>query len=257
MEKSGESESIDVEVRNGFKDIFTAVQLSWARMITGLRVFQFQVCGRLASVRKLNVIVDAYLQSVEKCTPKPYLLPVNSFFLELDSALIMEVPVGPRCLCVANSPCGRYIAVGAEADIVVAERTCGEILQRLRGHTNVVTCIEFTAGWNKIVSGSADGKIMVWEWESSEWAVQVLEGHDEYVSGIAVYCDEGHICSCSHDGSMRIWDMSTGTQTEKLCQADAVYSVAVCAEKPDDCAWVVPWNIDCSGLRVKRCAFRR
>ncbi len=54
-------------------------------------VYQFQLCGRLASARKSNIIADTYLRSIEKCSPKPYLRPVSS---ELDSALLMEVPVG-------------------------------------------------------------------------------------------------------------------------------------------------------------------
>ncbi len=86
-------QSIAEEARQGFKDIFKAVQVSWGRMVSGLRVFQFQVCGRLISMRKSNVIIDTYLTSVEKFTPKPYLVPVSSFFPELNSALITEIPV--------------------------------------------------------------------------------------------------------------------------------------------------------------------
>ncbi len=43
VENSMEPLSIAEETRQGFKDIFRAVQLSWGRMVTGLRVFQFNV----------------------------------------------------------------------------------------------------------------------------------------------------------------------------------------------------------------------
>ncbi len=83
-----------------------------------------------------------------------YLVPVSRFFPELDDALFMEIPLGGRCWCVASSPCGRYIAAGAWADIVVAKSSSGEVLQRLRGHSGIVKCIAFAAGAKKIVSGS-------------------------------------------------------------------------------------------------------
>ncbi len=85
---------------------------------------------------------------------------MSRFFPELDDALVMEIPLGGECQCVASSPCGRYIAAGAWADIVVAKSSSGEVLQRLRGHSRAVTCIAFAAGGKKIVSGSWDKKIM-------------------------------------------------------------------------------------------------
>ncbi len=101
IENSMERQSIAEETRKGFRDIFKAVQLSWGRrIVTGLRVFQFYAGGRLASVRKSNVIIETYLSSVEKFTPKPCLVPVNSFFPELNSALTLEIPRWRGCAVV-------------------------------------------------------------------------------------------------------------------------------------------------------------
>ncbi len=74
------------------------------------RTFQFHACGRLGYLRKSSALVDAYLKSMEKWTPKPCLMPLSTFFPELDDALVMEISLGGRCWCVASSPCGRYIA---------------------------------------------------------------------------------------------------------------------------------------------------
>ncbi len=226
IENSGERESMVEELRQSFKDIFKTVQLLWARVVSEQRAFQFSVCGRLARARKSNVIIDTYLKSVEKYAPKPCLVPVSSFFPELNSALITEIPVGGRCTCVSSSPCGRYIAAGAGADILVASISSGEILQRLRGHSEDVYCVAFAAGWEKVVSGSGDGKVMIWEWETSESAERVLEGHLDSVLSIAVTSDTRRGFSCALDGTMRTWDMSTGAETEELSQGRAVDCVA-------------------------------
>ncbi len=62
IDNSTERRSIAEEARQGFKTIFKAVQLSWGRMVTGLKVFQFNVCGRLASVRKSNAIIETFFE---------------------------------------------------------------------------------------------------------------------------------------------------------------------------------------------------
>ncbi len=37
---------------------------------------------------------DAVMKSFEAHTPKPYLVPLSSFFPDLNSAQILEIPVG-------------------------------------------------------------------------------------------------------------------------------------------------------------------
>ncbi len=229
MESLG-PELLAAEVKHSFEHIWKAVQLSWGRMVTGPRVFQFHLCGRLESLRMSSILVNSYFKSIEKFTPKPCLVPMNSFFPELHSALMMELPVGGPCHCVASSPCGRYIAAGAGGDILVADSNTYDVLKRMRGHTMDVTSVAFVAGCEEIVSGSEDGKVMTWKWQSSESAVQVFEGHRDAVQSIAVSRDGGRIFSCSDDATLRIWDTFTGTPTEELLQGSAATCVAVCEE---------------------------
>lgn len=77
-------------------------------------------------MRTEDVIADAVVKSFEVHTPKPYLKPVNSFFPELNSAQVMEIPLEGSCFSVACSPCGRYIAAGDGYEIVVADANTGE-----------------------------------------------------------------------------------------------------------------------------------
>ncbi len=213
----------------GFEQIFKALQLSWGRVGDGLRAFQFQVCERLVSLRAANAIVDVFLKSIETNTPKPYLLPVNSFFSDLSSGQIMEVPVGGWCDCIASSPCGRYLAAGAGVDIVVADISTGEMLQRLKGHIGHVSSVKFAAESEKLFSGSSDGKLIMWEWEASNSPLQILEGHDDRVTAIAVTKNGERIFSCSEDGTLRIWDAITGDQMQEIRLNVEVYCVAICS----------------------------
>ncbi len=138
--------------------------------------------------------------------------------------------MGGRCNCVACSPCGRYIAGGAGKDIVIIDASSGEILRRLRSHSKDVRCITFFPGCTKIVSGSDDGKVIVWEWESLESPAHVREGHSDWVRGVAVSRDGQRIYSGSEDGSLRIWNVVSGVQVAELAQNIGVKSVAVCGQ---------------------------
>ncbi len=228
---SEESEgSTDLEACNvgrSLKQIFKAVLLSWGRMSEGLRVFYFHVSGRLLSLRKKNVLVEAYLKSLEGSTPKPYLVPLSPFFPDLSDAQVMEIPVGGECECVASSSCGRFIAAGAGHQVVVAQENTGEILQRLKGHVGVVRCIAFSAGSRILVSGSWDGKVIVWEWDTSDLPARVLDGHLKYVTGVAISSDGNKIFSSSRDETIRIWNVNTGDELRVLHQSHWVACIAL------------------------------
>ncbi len=199
-ERTGENEVLK-GTRESFHLILKVVQLSWGSFFDGQRAFQFQMCGRLSRMRNKDVIVDAVMNSFETHTAKPYLKPVSCLFPEVNSAQILEVPVGEWCDCVTCSPCGRYIAAGGGPDVVVADINTGDVLKRLHGHTADVTCITFVCGSKKIVSASHDRTVAMWEWEKSEARILVLEGHSGAVWSVAISRDGERIVSGSEDGT--------------------------------------------------------
>lgn len=89
-------------------------------------------------------------------------------------------------------------------------------------HNQAVTaiCIEAPEGAPpKIVSGSRDGAIRVWEFrESSFVLVQTLPGHGREVTGLVLLMKPNPLLwSCSTDGSIRIWDLSKATDACQYC----------------------------------------
>jgi len=92
----------------------------------------------------------------------------------------------------------------------------GRVLKTYTGHRNegfcIFSCFSFTGGkW--IVSGSEDGKVVLWDLQSRE-IVQTLEGHRDTVLGVATHPTENIIATSAmeKDLTIRLW-FDTDTQT--------------------------------------------
>jgi WD40 repeat protein len=81
----------------------------------------------------------------------------------------------------------------------------------LRGHTGSVLSVALTSDGRRMVSGSSDGTVRLWEIESATERA-VLRGHTAAVNGVAISSDGRRIVSASNDKTVRIWDTETGTQ---------------------------------------------
>ena len=67
----------------------------------------------------------------------------------------------------------------------------------LKGRSDVVTSVAFSPDGKKIVSGSYDDTIRVWDAETGKEVIQPLEGHSESVSSVAFSPDGKKIVSGS------------------------------------------------------------
>ena len=62
---------------------------------------------------------------------------------------------------------------------------------------------------SKIVSGSYDGIIKVWDLNTGK-LLNTLKGHSDMVGSLAVTPDNNEIVSASSDSTIRVWDVNTG-----------------------------------------------
>jgi WD40 repeat protein len=63
----------------------------------------------------------------------------------------------------------------------------------------------------RIVSGSSDGAVRVWDPNVSPDPL-ILQGHTDWVRAVAVLPD-GRVLSGSDDRTVRVWDLETGVST--------------------------------------------
>ena len=79
---------------------------------------------------------------------------------------------------------------------------------------NTILSVAFSKDGAKIVSGSSDCSVRVWD-ASTGAALQQLNGHTCSVNSVAFSHDGIHIVSGSHDKSVRVWDASTAAHVVK------------------------------------------
>jgi WD40 repeat protein len=78
--------------------------------------------------------------------------------------------------------------------------------------TIYVTSVAFSHDGSKIVSGSDDKTIRVWDANTGVEMLPPLRGHDDYVTSVAFSHDGSKIVSGSNDKTIRVWDANTGVE---------------------------------------------
>ena len=76
----------------------------------------------------------------------------------------------------------------------------------LREHTDTVTSVAFLSH-DKIVSGSWDGTLCIWNINTGELVGEPLRGHTDWVHSVAVAPDGRRVASGSDDDTIRIWEL--------------------------------------------------
>jgi WD40 repeat protein len=96
----------------------------------------------------------------------------------------------------------------------------------LEGHTSGVNSVAFSNNSSRIVSGSYDKTVRIWDSVSGA-VLHTLEGHTSAVTSVAFSFDGSRIVSGSHDKTVRIWDSVSGAVLHTLeGHTSAVTSVA-------------------------------
>ena len=92
----------------------------------------------------------------------------------------------------------------------------GEAMLVLIGHSDYVNSVAFSPDGTRVVSGSGDKLVQIWNMNTGE-TEQVLEGHTKYVWSVAFSPDGTRVISGASDDVVLIWDAITGQSTRLSC----------------------------------------
>jgi WD40 repeat protein len=102
--------------------------------------------------------------------------------------------------------------------------------QTISAHSDWVRCLSFTPEGSKLVSGSFDKTIKVWQLKDGT-AIHTLTDHLKGVFALAVSPDGKLLASGSWDELIKLWNLETGTLLQNLSQHQAsVRSLAISAD---------------------------
>ncbi|KAG2065506.1 WD40 repeat-like protein, partial [Suillus decipiens] len=80
----------------------------------------------------------------------------------------------------------------------------------LLGHTDAVNSVSFSPDGTRIVSGSDDKTVRLWDARTGEPVGEPLEGHTDWVRSVSLSLDGTRVVSGSDDKTVRLWDAATG-----------------------------------------------
>ncbi|MEZ4732254.1 MAG: pentapeptide repeat-containing protein [Caldilineaceae bacterium] len=107
----------------------------------------------------------------------------------------------------------------------------GEPGQILRGHTEAVHAVAFHPTGKRLVSGSADRTVRLWQIDGEQSGLrQTLYGHTDEITAIAFSSDGEFFASAGMDRMIRLWQTATGRAYRVLRgHTSPITALAFCA----------------------------
>ncbi|KAK3352538.1 hypothetical protein B0T25DRAFT_606453 [Lasiosphaeria hispida] len=108
----------------------------------------------------------------------------------------------------------------------IVEADWNSCLQTLEGHRGSVRSVAFSPDGQRLVSGSTDNTIKIWDPTSGQ-CLQTLKGHIDSVLSVAFSPDGQRLVSGSYNNTIKIWDPTSGQCLQTLKgHSGSVWSVA-------------------------------
>jgi WD40 repeat protein/tetratricopeptide (TPR) repeat protein len=100
-------------------------------------------------------------------------------------------------------------------DLVILKGEKPIEVRRFEGHNNIVTTVAFFSDGNRMLSGSADKTIRLWDTGTGKEIRRFTEDMDR-INSLAISPDgRQFLCGCK-DGTVRLWDIERGTEVRQF-----------------------------------------
>jgi hypothetical protein len=238
--------SLRAQVPDGLDRFCGEHLLHWVEVLslTGAMNAVQRVMPELISVMNVRIFLSCYLFELISFNCQSHLswknvefrsLLADAYFLMRDyqtpitlSALQVYHSGGvtmPECALRRQVPTHRTVRLISERDHDWQTETT-----MIEGHTDWVRSVAFSSDGSRMMSGSDDRTVRIWD-TISGLVLHTLEGHSHSVSSVNSSSDGSRIASGSDDHAVRIWDSVSGEVLHTL--EGHTYSVNSVAFSPD------------------------
>jgi WD40 repeat protein len=115
------------------------------------------------------------------------------------------------CLAVHGS----LVAVGVGVTVRLYDWTTGREMRRLSGHTDAVRTLAWNHDGTRLLSGSEDKQVLVWEAERGT-LLHRFTPHRAAITALSICSDGKRALSASRDGALILWEMLTGRELRRF-----------------------------------------
>ncbi|KAH6770087.1 MOS4-associated complex 3A [Perilla frutescens var. hirtella] len=120
---------------------------------------------------------------------------------------------------------------GADSNAVVFDRSSGQVVSTLSGHSKKVTSVKFAAEGELVVTGSADKTVRVWRGsEGGDFDCRhILKDHTAEVQAVTIHATNKYFVTASLDNTWCFYDLASGlclTQVEDTSGSAEGYTSA-------------------------------
>ncbi|KAA8527807.1 hypothetical protein F0562_035324 [Nyssa sinensis] len=124
---------------------------------------------------------------------------------------------------------------GVDTNAVLFDRSSGEILSTLSGHSKKVTSVKFVAQADLVVTGSADKTVRVWQGsENGNYDCRhILKDHTAEVQAVTVHATNNYFVTASLDNTWCFYDLSSGLCLTQVPDASGSEGYTSAAFHPD------------------------
>jgi WD40 repeat protein len=112
------------------------------------------------------------------------------------------------------------------------DRLCQAYLRTLRGHEASVLSVAFNADGSRLVTGSHDRVVKVWDVATGR-ELRAFQADKGPVRGLAISPDGTHVAVGGEDGTVKLWDVATGQEVRTFRGDNLRLGVFSLAFSPD------------------------
>lgn len=119
--------------------------------------------------------------------------------------VLLKIPTPSPVKSILYDNKGEYLAGAVNNEIFIWKTSEGNLVKKLRGHCDRVSCLSFNPESNQLASGSYDKSIRIWDIDSGQ-ELKNLRVHDDLVIDLKFSATGKFLVSAGWDGMVNVLD---------------------------------------------------